>query len=75
MSSLRPRGSWVFMKTLHTDVVLLMGDKGVMRVVSEDFRRRGGTVVGILSYLEESNGSNSVGIKIGLDRSAGASSW
>ncbi len=33
---MRPRGSWVFMKTLHTDVVLLMGDKGVMRVVSED---------------------------------------
>ncbi len=38
-----------------------------MEVVSEEFRRRGGTVVGILPGSEEGNPFNSVRVKTGLN--------
>ncbi|MDI3475295.1 MAG: hypothetical protein PWQ79_605 [Thermococcaceae archaeon] len=57
-----------FARALPREAVLLTGGKGgIMRVVSEEFRRRGGTVVGILPYREDGNEFNSVRIKTGLN--------
>jgi len=59
-------------------VIITGGDGGVMRVIAEEARRRGGIVVGILSYeIEEANVNsalynpfNTVEIRTGLTYSA-----
>ena len=57
-----------FARALPPDVALLTGGKGgIMEVVSEEFVRRGGTVVGILPGDEEGNPFNLVRIKTGLN--------
>ena len=57
-----------FARALPLDVVLLTGGKdGVMKVVSEEFRKRGGTVVGVLPYEDNGNDFNSIRVKTGLN--------
>ncbi|AHL23349.1 TIGR00725 family protein [Thermococcus nautili] len=56
-----------FARALPLDVILLTGGKGgIMEVVSEEFRKRGGTVVGVLPGDEEGNPYSSVRVKTGL---------
>ncbi|EEB74707.1 TIGR00725 family protein [Thermococcus sp. AM4] len=62
------RKARAFARALPLDVILLTGGKGgIMAVVSEEFRKRGGTVVGILPGDEEGNPYSSVRIKTGFN--------
>ena len=57
-----------FARALPPDVLLLTGGKGgIMEAVSEEFRKRGGTVVGVLPGDEEGNPYSSVRIKTGFN--------
>lgn len=50
------------------EVVLLTGGRGgIMRIVSEEFRKAGGIVVGILPERQEGNEFNTIRIKTGMD--------
>ncbi|MBO8175304.1 MAG: TIGR00725 family protein [Thermococcus sp.] len=50
------------------EVVLLTGGRGgIMRIVSEEFRKIGGIVVGILPERQEGNEFNTIRIKTGID--------
>ncbi|AEC51687.1 hypothetical protein PNA2_0771 [Pyrococcus sp. NA2] len=57
-----------FARALPTDVILLTGGRGgIMKVVSEEFRKRGGIVVGILPYSDQGNEFNVVRVKTGMN--------
>jgi len=50
------------------EVVLLTGGRGgIMRIVSEEFRKAGGIVAGILPERQEGNEFNTIRIKTGMD--------
>ncbi|CAB49158.1 TIGR00725 family protein [Pyrococcus abyssi] len=57
-----------FARALPTNVILLTGGRGgIMRIVSEEFRKRGGIVVGILPYSDEGNEFNTIRVKTGMN--------
>ncbi len=50
------------------EVVLLTGGRGgIMKIVSEEFRKAGGIVIGILPERQEGNEFNTIRIKTGMD--------
>ncbi|NJE08439.1 TIGR00725 family protein [Thermococcus sp. M39] len=50
------------------EVILLTGGRsGIMKIVSEEFRKAGGIVVGILPERQEGNEFNTIRIKTGMD--------
>ena len=51
----------------HDAILLTGGRGGIMRVVSEEFSKLGGTVVGILPEKAEGNEFNTIRIKSGMD--------
>ena len=62
------RKARAFARVLPLEAVLLTGGKGgIMEVVSEEFRKRGGTVVGILPGSEDGNSHSSLRIKTGMN--------
>ncbi|BAA29327.1 TIGR00725 family protein [Pyrococcus horikoshii] len=57
-----------FIKALPSDVILMTGGRGgIMEVASEEFRKKGGIVVGILPYSDNGNRFNTVRVKTGLN--------
>ncbi|AEH25224.1 TIGR00725 family protein [Pyrococcus yayanosii] len=62
------RKARAFARALPTDVVLLTGGRGgIMKVVSEEFSKRGGTVVGILPFRDKGNEFNAIRVRTGMD--------